>query len=188
MGEIGNQDQGSNGVKPVRALLKDVAAAAHCDVSLVSRKRARGKSDAQIIREGVARWKRQQKQAAGVEARQVEAETIREIEQPADDAALVAKAAGGLDHLTYDEAQRLKEIELYRRQKLANDEAEGKLVDGEAVKVAWSEIISTSRSMLLLIPDEIGDRLASESDPIRCRELVREKIHHALAELATQAA
>lgn len=182
------QDQQSNDGKRVRALLKDVAAAAHCDVSLVSRKRARGKSDAQIIREGVMRWKRQQKQAAGAEARQVEAEAIREMEQPVDDAALEAKAAGGLQSLTYDEAQRLKEIELYRRQKLANDESEGKLVDGEAVKVAWSEVISTSRSMLLLIPDEIGDRLASESDPIRCRELVREKIHHALSELATQAA
>ena len=181
--------QPSSEVKPERALLKDVAAAAHCDISLVSRKRARGKSDAQIIREGVARWKRQQKAAAGAEARQVEAETIRQLEQPpAEDAALKAKAAGDLSSLTYDEAQRLKEIELYRRQRLANDEAEGKLVDGSEIQIAWQELISTSKSMLLLIPDEIGDRLASESDPIRCRELVREKIHHALSELAAQAA
>jgi hypothetical protein len=177
-------DEGLSGVKPVRAFLRDVAAAAHCSVPLVSQKRARGKSDAQIIREGVARWKRQQRDAAAGEAKRVEATAIVAEDEPTVSAELPAE----LDGLTYAEAQRRKEIELYRRQKLANDEAEAKLLDADEVTTAWHEMISTAKSRMMLIPDELGDRLASESNPIRCREMIREKVFHALEALAEQAA
>lgn len=110
------------------------------------------------------------------------------VEQPPDAGDLTAKAAADLSALTYDEAQRLKEIELYRRQKLANDETAGTLIEAGEVTTAWHEMIGAAKNRLLLIPDELGDRLASESNPIRCRELIREKVYHALEALATEAA
>ena len=181
---IGNQDQQSNEVKP-RAYLRDVAEAAHCDVSLVSRKRKQGKSDAQIIREGVARWKRKQRDAAAGEAKQIEADAIAApAELPADADELAARAAADLGSVTFAEAQRLKEIELYRRQKIANDESEGKLVDGAGVELAWMEIVAKVKSKLLQLPDEMCDHLATESDPIRCREMLRNKIEQCLAALS----
>lgn len=191
-----NQDQLSNGGQKVRATLKEVASLAHCDVSLVSRKRKRGKSDAQIIREGVARWKRglaeqaresMQQVAAEAEA-EPEIEAVGPVAAPAvaveNDEALKAKAAANLQGATYDEAQRLKEIELYRRQKLANDEKEGSLIPAAEVEKGWSDIAAVIRDSILSVPLKIAGKLTGCTDEAQIERTLRAALRAELAKIS----
>lgn len=81
-------------------------------------------------------------------------------------------------------AQTRKERALATIRELEAGEKSGSLLDRDEVKEAVSGMIMNCRSRLLMIPDQVGDRLASMSDPVACRELVSDEICRALAELA----
>jgi len=70
------------------------------------------------------------------------------------------------------------------REALDRKTLEGSLLKTEDVKATVSAMIGASKSKLITIADELCDKLAATSDPVRCRELVDGKIHQALSELA----
>jgi phage terminase Nu1 subunit (DNA packaging protein) len=70
------------------------------------------------------------------------------------------------------------------RAALDNAVLEGSLLKRDEVKDAVAGMIASSRAKLLVIGDELADKLASTADPIRCRNLVDDRIALALASLA----
>lgn len=101
-------------------------------------------------------------------------------------APVAAVPAGAMP--TYAESRAAKAAYDAALARLELSARKGELVECRAVESAWHEMIATAKGRLLLISDELGDKLASESNPIRCRELIREKVYHALEALATEAA
>ena len=61
---------------------------------------------------------------------------------------------------------------------------EKRLLDRDEVADAWSGMIAAAKAKLLVIGDELADRLAAESNPVACREMVDKKVYEALAALA----
>lgn len=82
------------------------------------------------------------------------------------------------------EAQRQREWERVKKEKLQRLTLEGKLLDTEKVREAVAGMIIDFRTKALVIGDELADKLAATADPIACRELVDSRIHQALESLA----
>jgi len=146
--------------KGVRAIAKE----AGCDPALVTRKLRQGKTRETIIAEAVAYRERK-----GFPS------TL-----PVDKPALVPKPRDE----NFVDAQRRKESALADLRELELAEKRRDLLSASEVSTAIHEFIATSKSKLLLLGDELGDRLAAESDPIRCRELVNAEVRNALTALS----
>jgi len=82
------------------------------------------------------------------------------------------------------DAQRRKESALADLRELELSEKRKELLSAAEVSTAIHGLISSAKSKLLLLGDELGDRLAAESDPIRCRELVNAEVRNALTALS----
>lgn len=61
----------------------------------------------------------------------------------------------------------------------------GELVELQAVEKANADIFVQTRNALERIPDKLAERLAAESDPFACRELLTTEIEQTLTDLAT---
>ena len=61
---------------------------------------------------------------------------------------------------------------------------EGLLLKREEVRTAVSGMISTVKTKLLMVGDELSDHLAASTDPVACRVMIDDRIHRALSELA----
>lgn len=88
------------------------------------------------------------------------------------------------DRSSLSEAQRAREWLRVKREKLTLETAERKLIEREEVRQAVSAMITASKSRLSTMADELCDRLAAESDSIRCREMVARKVNEALSMLS----
>ena len=84
-----------------------------------------------------------------------------------------------------EDAQMRKETALAELRELELAEKRGLLLVRADVIRTWDEHITQAKNKLLAIGDEISDKLAAESNPLKCRELVNGRIREALAELAT---
>ncbi len=63
-------------------------------------------------------------------------------------------------------------------------EKEGALVQATEVRASWAAFVLNAKSRLLQMGDEVAEALAYESDPIRCKKIVEDKVHEVLNELA----
>jgi hypothetical protein len=191
-----------------------VAALAHISESSVVNKRGRGISDRQIVREGLARWRARAAQygADPNSTIQVFAPTPpgrRGIGRPrknpidaaapspgappaapasasaAPDGVDVGAALRGDENVTLFEAQRLKEIEQFRKLRLANDEKEARLVEADVVARVWANMATLLRNKLLAIPNTLAQRCAFETDPFEIRNMIDAEIKHALESFPT---
>jgi hypothetical protein len=88
------------------------------------------------------------------------------------------------DRASFSEAQRAREWLRVKREKLAVEVIEGKLVDVAEVEAAWSAMILTARNRLLLLPDKVAPRIAAVSDVQECRAIVDYEIREALTALS----
>lgn len=70
------------------------------------------------------------------------------------------------------------------REALDRKVLEGSLLKREEVRPAVSSMIAAAKNRLITIADELCDKLAASSDPVRCKELVDDRISQALKELA----
>lgn len=70
------------------------------------------------------------------------------------------------------------------REELDRKVLEGALLKRAEVKSAVSAMLERFRSRVLTIADELCDRLASETDSVRCREMVDRKLCEALSQLS----
>ena len=88
------------------------------------------------------------------------------------------------DRASLSEAQRAREWLRVKREKLAVELIEGKLVEIAEVEAAWSAMILTARNRLLLLPDKVAPRIAAVSDVLECRAIVEYEIREALTALS----
>lgn len=103
---------------------------------------------------------------------------LREIER-----ALSSRPTGGV-RITEAEARRRKEIALAELHELRLGERRGELRPIAAINAYISGMIIEARDILLRIAPELADKLAQESDPIKCRELIEVEVKQALRKLA----
>jgi len=82
------------------------------------------------------------------------------------------------------EAQRLREWIQLKQDKLELEEKEKRLIDAEEVRESVAGMVIASRAKLLVIGDELCEKLASLSSAVACRELVDNRIAEALEALA----
>jgi hypothetical protein len=61
---------------------------------------------------------------------------------------------------------------------------DGKLLDSEEVRAAVAGMVIAFRAKILVIGDELADKVAACSDAIACRELIDGRLYEALAELS----
>ena len=96
----------------------------------------------------------------------------------------VEAKAGAARFPTYNEARTARAA--YEAQLAGLELAEKRrdLLRASEVSTAIHDLIATSKSKLLLIGDELGDRISAESDPIKCREMIAAEIRAALQELS----
>lgn len=156
--------------KVVNKGVRELAREAGVSPALVSRKLRAGKSPRQIMLEAEAR--RQQQAAPSTPA-----------SPPSTPAIVTTKSRSMIDG-TFAEAQLRKESALADLRELELAEKRRDLLSASEVSTAIHELIATSKSKLLLIGDELGDRISAESDPIKCREMIAAEIRAALQELS----
>lgn len=166
----------SNDCKTTRAPLAEVAKQAHCSLALVSRKRKQGKSDAQIEREGVARWKREQQKSPKVTPEAADDET----RQP----------SGGEEPESFADAQRRKEAALADLRELELRSKRGELVDAAEVALQWGQVCSQVRDAMLAIPPKAAPKLAGMTNEreiaFYLRGLIRDSLTKISRDLAEQ--
>jgi hypothetical protein len=122
-------------------------------VSTVSKKRLAGKTDAEIRAEA-ADWHAKEKQ----------------VESRSGDTSLT-------------EAKRRKELALAQLNELELAQKKSELISFADVNHFESTNIIRARDILLRIAPELRDRLAAETDPIKCGEIIDAEIYRALSEL-----
>lgn len=70
------------------------------------------------------------------------------------------------------------------REELDRKVLEGSLLKRSEVKTAVYGMLERFRSRMLLIADELCDRVAAETDTVRCREMIDRKLCDALSQLS----
>jgi hypothetical protein len=151
----------------VRELARRVGVSGH----LVSRKRRQGKSDEQITREAQLRanlLRIQGKSGKAVSIAPTSDWKRRTQEEDVED---------------FASAQARKEVALANLRELEEAEKRRNLLPADEVRDAVNGMVIGARAKLLVIGDELADKLASTSNAIKCREMVDERVAQALAEL-----
>lgn len=74
--------------------------------------------------------------------------------------------------------------ERFRRARLQNDQSERILIDADEAMKAWGNMITTARNKALMLPSELSRKVAYESDPVVCEEILKAGIDAMLSELA----
>ena len=94
----------------------------------------------------------------------------------------VAKRIEGLP--SYLESKTARAAYEAKLSQLECRKREGALLDAEEVRAAVAGMVIDFRAKILVIGDELGDRLAGMSDSIACRTLLDERLAQALEELS----
>jgi len=95
------------------------------------------------------------------------------------------KGADG-EPVTLSDAKRMEAIYKGKLRRLEFEEKAGALLRRADVEQTWSEAITTCRSVLLAIPANVCEKVAGESDPVVCHELLRGEVYRALETLAAR--
>lgn len=83
-------------------------------------------------------------------------------------------------------ARGRKEAALASMRELELKTRRGELIEAADVEREWSAAIAGARERLLQMPEQICERVAVESDPRVCAELIRKEVYRALTELSKQ--
>lgn len=111
------------------------------------------------------------------------ARTVPPIGRPSQPTTFPANA--GISQLsTLAAAQLRRELIRIELEALELGRQKGNLLSTGEVRLAWSAMIIAAKNKLVIIADELCDKLAATSDPILCRQLVDLKIQQALSDLA----
>ena len=106
------------------------------------------------------------------------------VRRPAAAAQAGAEPLAETDDGDFGEAQRQREWERVKRERLARRKSEGELLEASEVEKTWGTILSRIKSTLLLLPDEVAVKVASISDVRVCRSTVDREVRDALALLS----
>lgn len=138
-----------------RQTVREVAKAAGVSPGLVSRKRGRDMTDAQIEEEARRRAQRQ-----------------------------TAKASGSGEAMTFSQAQTRKEAALASLRELELATKRGELVEAAAVRAEWTGILTSVRDSMLSLPLKTSGRLAAMTDPRAIERYLLAKIRTELERVA----
>jgi hypothetical protein len=86
-----------------------------------------------------------------------------------------------------DDYQRSRAAKEYWESELSRLKAEreaGNLISRESAEKAWGGMVVSTRTKALYLPSQLASRLASESDPITCEEILKDAVHKLLSELS----
>ena len=84
---------------------------------------------------------------------------------------------------------KFKDVQLRRekikaeREQLRLDEEKKLLISAEEAKQVWSAMVTTARNKALMLPSELGPKLAVETDAVACEEVLRNAIYAFLSEM-----
>lgn len=134
--------------------VREAAKAAGVSPGLLSRKRAQGKSDAQIAAEAASRAERQA--ARGV----------------------------GKGVVSFSEAQRRKEQALAELRELELATKRGELVATADVQREWTGVLAAVRDSMLALPMRLSGRLAAMTDQRVIERFLRDAIRAELTKLS----
>ena len=95
-----------------------------------------------------------------------------------------AVATEAQDQETFSNAQTRKEIASANMKEMEEGEKRKALIPAEEVRDAVNGMVVSTRAKLLVIGDELSDKLAATSDAIKCREMVDARIYEVLSVLA----
>jgi hypothetical protein len=142
-------------------------------------KLADGTYDVAACRRALAENSNVQKQKA---ARSQGSAAAQQLEPPQsrDDPTDGHRASGG----SFLEAQRVREWLRVEKDKLDLARRKGELVQLSEINAYVAGMIMRARDILLRIGPELRDKLAEESDPARCEEMIVTEVHRSLRELA----
>jgi uncharacterized protein YciI len=111
------------------------------------------------------------------------------VDVTATDAVLDDKPVPGIqgaEPATLMEARRIEAVYKGKLRRQEFEEKAGELLRRADVEQTWSEAITTCRSVLLAIPANVCEKVAGESDPVVCHELLRGEVYRALETLAAR--
>jgi phage terminase Nu1 subunit (DNA packaging protein) len=115
--------------------------------------------------------------------RQPEPETTPEAPPEPETEPAYDELPGEINRAEADRRLTLAKAELAELELL---EARGILVEAGAVQEVWGAMISAAKARALLIPTSLAARIARESDPVTCEELLKQEIDQMLFELSEQ--
>jgi hypothetical protein len=111
------------------------------------------------------------------------------VETPAIDRAQAETPAAAEEPESGDASnyQKSRSAREYWESELSRLEVEketGNLISRESAEKAWGDMVVSTRTKALYLPSQLASRLASESDPITCEEILKDAVHKLLSELS----
>jgi len=96
-----------------------------------------------------------------------------EREAPADDSS----------HADYNRARAYREKLRAKREEMDLKARMGELLDAAEVEKTWSQIITSVRARVLLLPDKLAPRIVAVSDVLECRAIIDREVREVLTAL-----
>jgi phage terminase Nu1 subunit (DNA packaging protein) len=93
---------------------------------------------------------------------------------------LVAKKHGEGD---YGRARSALMLEKARMARLQREKMEGSAIDSAEVEARWTTTIAATKSKFVGMPSKLAGRLAEESTPAKCAEILRAEVYENLEDL-----
>jgi hypothetical protein len=85
---------------------------------------------------------------------------------------------------SFAQARTFEQVYKAKLRRLEFEEREKMLLRADDVARAWTGMITDARNRALTMPDVLADRLAAESSPQRCREVLTAWVHEFLTALS----
>lgn len=89
-----------------------------------------------------------------------------------------------LDNGSYNEACRQEKWESVKKKRLERRKREGELLEAAEVRQAWSEMISSARAALLLLPAKLAPKITMVTDTRECQVVIDREVRAVLASLS----
>lgn len=90
------------------------------------------------------------------------------------------------DNDKLDPQQERAKLDVAKReaQVMKNAVDAGELIPASEVELSWGKLAGAMRAKMLNIPTGLAAEVAAEKDVAKCEQLLRERVHEALAELS----
>jgi len=91
---------------------------------------------------------------------------------------------GGGDVEDFFTARARKEVALANLREMDAAKRRGETLNATEVEAEWSNIVSTVRNRILLLPDKLAPRVAALADVLECRAVIERAVREALTALS----
>jgi hypothetical protein len=88
------------------------------------------------------------------------------------------------DANNYQQSRAAREFWESELSRLKAEREKGNLISRESAEKAWGGMVVSTRTKALYLPSQLASKLAAESDPITCQEILQDAVHKLLSELS----